>query len=716
MKKVWALTVYGIVAFAMMPWALAESPTAMPPKSHAELIADEYLVTSSGNWRLYLNEDELDFAVYDAATGEVWSNAVDISQYKEQDINEAGLSTFMLVKSMGETTESTTYIRNLVTSQSSVKMKSEKTADGIRLKFDLVKIFIEFDVVLTLKGNTLEWDIPQDSVKEKGKERLVSIQVLPMLGAGRGDQDGYLFFPDGCGSLVRFKENLSGQFPLTLPFYGADSPTAATDELQEEQGIENLGCPVFGIKADNAAMFANVVEGSAEATLTIAPGGYIYNNLYRAYVTFRFRRSYSYALDSQNERTDLDADIIPLKRTIRYTFLTGDQANYSGMAAVYRNWLQTAYGLKPLEARENVPLSVDFLMSINKKTMVFNELVRMTTYEEALEILQDLEAKGVRSMDADFIGWAKGGYDAFPTALKAESGLGGARGLNELLGYCQAQGIHTSLRMNLMQGNQEMGRYNTRRDVIREYPGILTEDLDGFHLLSGKSFHSRIVSLWRGKYDVFSNTAYSFDGIGGSLLYSYSRTNYITRAENQSAIIEAVDAISEQKPLAVAGSNIYAVAKASKISGLPDDHSNYMLADEAVPFYQMAVHGLIPYSTSAGNTSYDLTTQVLKWMETGAQPYFILTDESAEKLRNTSYTKLFSSEYRLWSDRIAEIYARYNEIMAPFQHEFMVSHVRLTEDVVKVAYSNGKSLVINYGREAYTGDGMTVPALSAAVA
>ena len=45
----------------------------------------------------------------------------------------------------------------------------------------------------------------------------------------------------------------------------------------------------------------------------------------------------------------------------------------------------------------------------------------------------------------------------------------------------------------------------------------------------------------------------------------------------------------------------------------------------------------------------------------------------------------------------------------------MIRHEKLAEDVVKVTYENGMSVIINYTEEAYTADGVTVPALDYAV-
>ena len=88
--------------------------------------------------------------------------------------------------------------------------------------------------------------------------------------------------------------------------------------------------------------------------------------------------------------------------------------------------------------------------------------------------------------------------------------------------------------------------------------------------------------------------------------------------------------------------------------------SNYFITDENVPFYQMVVHGSIPYSSDPGNLSYDLRYHVLKWVEYGCMPYFELTFQKSINLKNTEYSRLFTSYYSQWNDVIADVYNELN--------------------------------------------------------
>ena len=156
--------------------------------------------------------------------------------------------------------------------------------------------------------------------------------------------------------------------------------------------------------------------------------------------------------------------------------------------------------------------------------------------------------------------------------------------------------------------------------------------------------------------------------------------------------------------------NIYAVARSTAAINLPDDHSGYTLSDRAVPFYQMVLHGWIPYTTVAGNNAYDLTRQMLRWAEMGALPYFELTWENGEDLKGTEYAHLLSSQYSQWKDTAVEIWRQFNADFAALQDQTITAHTVLTEDVVRVTYEDGTRVYVNYTALEGVWDGVNVPA------
>jgi hypothetical protein len=91
-------------------------------------------------------------------------------------------------------------------------------------------------------------------------------------------------------------------------------------------------------------------------------------------------------------------------------------------------------------------------------------------------------------------------------------------------------------------------------------------------------------------------------------------------------------------------------------------------------------------------------------------PIFELTYESSVNLKQTSYNKLFSSQYEKWLDKAVEVYEEFNENFGDLWGVTIKNHTILAEDVVKVEYANGVNIYINYGDWSVFLDNTYIPA------
>lgn len=447
---------------------------------------------------LYFDPTGLDVAVLEKATGQVWSNAVDQTVYTDNVANETALSGLITVGTRNSNSENVTVIYDGKKNGMSVQTTMQKSADGFNLHIKLKKLSIEFDMCFTLKEDGLDVQIPFESIKENGDEKLNYLRLMPFFGAGVSKNGGYIFFPDGCGTLMDFTENDRFTGCINLPFYGEQAPDIDYEEVRIRKGLENLGMPVFGLKSGDMAFLGNVYAGSADALLTIAPGGYIYSHLNRVYVTLNYRRTYLYHAEGENEQQFTDSELIAGDRGVFYSLLSGDQANYNGMARAYRGYLVENGMEKELKEGDEAPLFVSFFGGITAKSFLFNRFVPMTTFEEAGDILSDLRQAGVSQMSCELIGWNEGGYMATPTSTTPARKLGGQSGLQELYRKTEEYGIPLYLQANTMMGNKAYGDYNSRKDAVREYPGLIVTDRESeqFNLLNPDIVIRKLLPFW----------------------------------------------------------------------------------------------------------------------------------------------------------------------------------------------------------------------------
>ena len=137
--------------------------------------------------------------------------------------------------------------------------------------------------------------------------------------------------------------------------------------------------------------------------------------------------------------------------------------------------------------------------------------------------------------------------------------------------------------------------------------------------------------------------------------------------------------------------------------------TGYIFSDESIPFYQMVVHGLIPYSAKPFNHFYDAAREKLQTIEYGAVPLYKITYRDSTDLRELFYG--FTTPYSTVKDGMIEVYNEMNSRLGELYTQYIVDHERVTDDIVVETFSGGQKLYINYSEEDYTLDGVTIPAL-----
>ncbi|MGN1084748.1 MAG: DUF5696 domain-containing protein, partial [Lachnospiraceae bacterium] len=137
---------------------------------------------------------------------------------------------------------------------------------------------------------------------------------------------------------------------------------------------------------------------------------------------------------------------------------------------------------------------------------------------------------------------------------------------------------------------------------------------------------------------------------------------------------------------------------------------DYLILDYTVPFYEIALHGLVNYTGDAINLSGNALDSVLKCAETGAGLSFAFMKASGDTLQNTEYMDYFGADYEQWKEWAKDYYLRYKEEMAGLNNQYITDHDVLAEGVTATTYENGTVVYVNYNTKAYTDGTLTVPA------
>ena len=674
----------------------------MPQLSEMKLIAE------NGSLSFYYDEDGADIYLINKKTGKVWSNVL-LKSYVDSEKNTPMYASQLITVSAANSEGS---VRDYVlydSSNTDICATPVIDSGNLHLKIEIPSLQISFDVIFGFHNEAFFYRIDDSTVKEKSG-KLVLVSVLNNLGASRTDEDGYIFYPDGSGAIMNFKANNESNAKLyQLSVYGSSDVTYSSIDKNSESNIYGNLLPVYGISQHDGGFVAVVTNGDEDANHYIASPGYQLSGVYRSYMTFRYR-TYSSTTFNDSELTQLVDKRIKTDREILYYFLDGEDNSYSGMAVRYRQHLIDNGILSKRKEAEEYRLSIKFLCGVQKQSLFFSSVYKMTGFSDVMDIAAELKKNGIDKMDFILSGWGKGGWDTLPTNLKAERKLGGSGDLNKLTEYCASEKIPLSLDVDAIMADERTGSFNKRLNAVRNYFGESLTDangdryiLDACDVLPGllKSFHKK-----------HSGAGINLLTVGERVIPDHRSGDVSTRADIINAYSGMMqEAVKQGTRVTAVGGNAYILPYTDMIYELPENDSGYIIADKSVPYYQMVIHGYIPYTGKFGNTHYSYERCVLEWIETGSLPAYIITEENTGKLENTNYDELFSSEFETWKTSITTTYSKLYRDFFFFLCLTIDSHKQISENVVCNTYSDGTKVYINYGDSSVTVDGAAVAGL-----
>lgn len=568
-----------------------------------------------------------------------------------------------------------------------------------------------FTMEFTLGDDYLDLRIPFGSLRERpGGLKLTSVAPLPFFGAATDHDQGYVFFPDGPGAISLFKgDHGSYQSGFREWVYQTDA--------WYHMGGGQVRLPVFGVKKGpaEAAFVGFITRGDTDAQIEYAPSGYVLP-LYRVGPILVYRHRYSVALRHDAFVEKVDEELISGDRSVRYVFLSGPDASYSGMARAYRSYLVSTGGL-----RRAVPegfsgyLDLGLFLGIEKPVVLWREFIAMTTFEQARAILEDLRWRGVDRLVLTLKGWQIHGYvGSPPERLPPDPHLGGTRGLEELVRYAREHGIEVWLWDQHLYATDGAKGYSVRTDAVRRptrEPVAFSRRLSmiptlgetvEMYLMNPRAGH-RIAVRDVAELKRLGVTGILDEFMAAALVVDYNPNAPMGRAEFAEWLLKLAEVYHEAgiRVGALKG-NAYALSRLDRLAEMPLETDRRLFADETVPFFPMVVHGYVPYTSEVdGNLRPDPARMRLRNIEYGALPSYTLTHEPTSKMADVWMDTLFSTRYEEWVDTLVDEYREAIGELGYLQGIPMAEHGRIDEDVYQVRYEDASRVVVNYRSEAY---------------
>lgn len=711
------------VLLGMLTLLAGVPDTALTARAAGEINGHTYL-TENSRYALYVDESDLSLVIEDKQTGAYMESSISYDDGKNNATWIGAMKSAVVLTLINKNDD--TKQADLINDDVTKNVTYTENGFSADLYWNTYQLGFRLEVSLTEEGLTVR--IPDVSIREDGdKYQIGTIAMYPYMGTSYLDEkEGYLFIPDGNGALI-YLDDKEGRFNsgYSSMIYGGD---VGFDELIVESLLwgrynmitdaEQVIAPVYGIAhtEDEIAYLAIVEDGAMRASIEAAPNG-VSVDYNRAYAKFVERKLYTQP--TSNNSTSGSLHLAEEERShsdlqVRFLFLSGDQANYAGMANAYREYL---LGNGTLEVQDcGYHTRIDFLGTERESWVLGTSAVVMTTVEDIREIYSDLSAAGVTELFTVYKGWQKGGLYNIPISkYAADSKIGGTGDLTELMQDAEAEGIrfylyNDALRINPDEKNASFNvikKINKRRYEEETYQDVY-ETMMYLTPARSKYMTDKLIKSYTAKG--VDNLCIA--GISNNLFsYTYSGTNY-TRYDTAASYAETVAGIAEKTDLVLEQPFVYLWSDTEAFLDMPLYTSSYIFEDESVPFLSIVLKGVMPVYSEYVNFEANKQEFFLKIVETGSYPSFYITKGSSSELLYTNSSDIYSSEYDVYRDTILEYARSLKALDEKVAGAFIVGHEITGNGVTVVTYDNGVKIYVNYSLTDQTVDGITIGAMS----
>ncbi len=588
------------------------------------------------------------------------------------------------------------------------------------------KPIFNVDIIYRLEGGDLVVEVPMSEIENKEEYPVYTLTPLPFFGAGGKQESGFMLVPEGGGALINFNNGKTNQSTYYANVYGWDmclSRDAVVHNTRAYYGV-------YGVSSGDNSFICILEEGSPYASITsdISGKNNSYNFVNAVYSIYQ-REQYDVGDIANSEVYEYLKTLPDETLTQRYRFV--DSGSYVDMAKTYGNYLIDKYGsYMALVDDAETPVVVEIVGAVDKVKQILGVPVsrplKLTTYDEATEIINDLAAKGFSNMSVKLTGWCNGGVQQkILSDVNTISALGSKKDLMELSQAAKEADVdlyingitHYEHDSNIFDGffsYRDAAKFISKeRAELYDYSHITYSQRDG-----SDSYYLLHTDLAQETADELINyagklgTGVSFADTGMDISADYDRKHFHSR--------EAVKDLHENRLKTVndSGMNVminmgndYAIPFSKIVTNMDLRGNAYTILDEFVPFYQLAVHGHVNYTGNPINICGNTQNEILYAAEYGAGLSFTLMKESSFALQKTLYTQYYGSDYSAWADEMTEIYTRFNSELGHVYNQEMVDHVNYTQELSCSTYEDGTKVYVNYGyTEGVTPEGVTVPA------
>jgi len=600
-------------------------------------------------------------------------------------------------------------------------MRYELTGGDVKPAFSMTLRYI-------LDGKSLLVNVPFNKIGYRAAYPLKQLALMPFMGCGSTADSGYMLVPDGSGSLIYFNNQKQNQVPYYINIYGWDDAMPRADVISDNKA----SFPAFGVHKNGSSLFCVIEEGSAYAGVRADVSGR--NSAYNiVYPVFNMIHGALMDIEGRNQRAVYMYEaVLPENENITLRYTPCAEPGYVGMAKEYRSWLTEKYPvLQTRRVSGGVPIAVEIIGAVNKIQhrfgLPFDLPLKLTSYKETEKMLKDFVSYGWENVHVKLNGWFNRSVEhTVPTKIKLISVLGGKNDFKQIINTAEKNNftVYPEVDFMFMRDVKAFSGFSLYKDAARyvnrervqRYPYSFVwfgerKMWGKLNYLSRPAATQRMINNFQKHAKSYKINNIAFKNMGSRLAGDYHEKRRVTREASMLMRQKKFEEMYQaDKKIMVNAGFVYSIPWTNIITDMIITEHSFGITDATVPFLQITIHGIVPYTGKAVNLAEDYTKNLLKTVESGAGLYFSFMEEETAELQETKFRQFYSNEYKKWIGDAVELYKKFKRDFGHLYYQQIVNHVILAPDVTITEYEDGTRVLVNASDNDYRYNGNNLSA------
>ncbi len=702
-------------------------------------------IAQNANYRLEWDDEYKSIMMYSRYGKKVWGTTP-YEMYAENDTN-AYASSPIIIEAMSVTSLSNNVARAYSTCISDGTLSAKKIKNGIEVTYYFDEYSISVPVQYTLRKDSVKISVDTQNITEGDQYLLKTVSLAPYMcaianvdlheteeetddeaeeaddtaaddvaDATQEDtqtattakdllKDSYLFAPVGNGALIS-PALTSEKREYLAEVYGTDGSRYQPYEYYKKESVK---MPVFGAKDGDDAILGIMEQGAEQGVLAISAGNKRAD--YASVAATFYVRGYDiyadeYGTPGATITTRVSKAMANSTLSVGFYPLTGEDANYVGMAERYRDYLLDN-GMKKSELEENA-YALSVLGNVTTKSLAFgvpyDSAKSMTTFKEAATIIKEMTEATLQRPAVQLLGYGSSGLDIGKVAggFTFSDVSGSKDDYAALTKLAAKNNISLFTDFDLIYFNSAGNGYSTVSNAAKTatlhkselYHRMLAlraqdKEKDSYHALNRSKLSDAMQKLLK-KGEKLNITGYSFSTLGSVAYSDYAEDEYQIKMNMGADVQEMFASVTEAgHAISTNNANDYAAMVSDTVFNVEVDPRYTNVFDAYVPFYQIVFKGYIPMYSEALNLTADYNVSVLNALSTGVGLGFTVLKNFDTSFAASTQTNLHSSLYSAKKGQITSTVEKYRGYYKAIQGAKISDYAVLDNGVTVTTFDNG---------------------------